>query len=371
MTNSDQKLEFFELYLKSDSPAETWYNDKNTPKKTWAELEAEFRVKFPNIVKATKTKVEIERELEQLQIKIEDLGKTEKYRGEEVYTHVIFAEKILDLAKQAKMEESTSGLWKVRDNLPETLRERISEDQGSWREFAQAIKKVDMGHIRDGVRKHNETTNQSNQVNANLKLLNQRTAGIPFANVNSPTREIRTQLASTTIAQQPPNRAAPNNPFNSSGGGGGNLFNVRPARPPVTEAEKITIRASIALYSIQPETPEGEAAYFEQLRAWRRINGDGPASKTTGFPLRPGGAPPGSGECYGCGKTGHRRMDCQASSAKRIPLLEANFRAICGSILGRRTVQVNYVTTSEGDEFAWLNATTSSQQGNGEGPSAL
>ena len=373
MTTSNQKLELFELYLKSDSPAEAWYNDKSTPKKTWAELEAEFRVKFPNIIKATKTKVEIERELAELKIKMEELGKTEKYRGEEVYTHVIFAEKILDLAKQAKMEESTSGLWNVRDNLPETLREKIPEDQGSWREFTQAIKKIDMGHIRDGVRKHNEKTNHDAQINANLKLLNQRTAGAAFGNINSPTREIRTQLASTTIAQQPPSRAAPINPFNSSAGGGGNLF-TRPARLPATEAEKTTIRASIALYVIQPETPEGEAAYFEQLRAWRRINGDGPVSKNTGFPLRPGGAPPGSGECYACGRTGHRRVDCQLSSTKRIPLLEANFRAICGSILGqpqRRTAQINYVATSEEDEFAWLNATTSSQQGNGEGPSAL
>ena len=129
MTTSDQKLELFELYLKSDSPAEAWFNDNRTPKKTWVEFEAEFRAKFPNIVKATKTKVEIERELEQLKMGMEELGKTEKYRGEEVYTHIILAEKILDLAKQAKIEESTSGLWKVRDNLPETLSVK-GEDTG-------------------------------------------------------------------------------------------------------------------------------------------------------------------------------------------------------------------------------------------------
>jgi hypothetical protein len=304
-----------------------------------------------------------------MRIKTEDLGKMEKYRGEEVYTHVVFAEKILELAKQAKVEESTSGLYKVRENLPETLRERIPEDQGSWREFAQAIKKVGMGHIREGVRKYTEKATYDAQVAANLKFLNQRAAGAGFGNVNSPTREIRTQLASTAISQQSPNRTAPSNPFNSPEGGGGNLFNARPVRPPATEAEKTTIRATITLYVIQPETPEGEAAYFEQLRAWRRINGEGSVSKTTGFPLKPGGAPPGSGECYGCGRTGHRRADCQAPGAKRIPQREANFRAICGSILGqpqRRAVQINYLASSGEDEFAWVNTTTSSQQGNGE-----
>ena len=34
-----QKIELFKLYLKGDSPAEDWFNDAKTPKKTWAELE--------------------------------------------------------------------------------------------------------------------------------------------------------------------------------------------------------------------------------------------------------------------------------------------------------------------------------------------
>ena len=124
---------------------------------------------------------------------------------------------------------------------------------------------------------------------------------------------------------------------------------------------------------MQPETLEGEAAYLNQLRAWRRINGDNHVSKATGFPLKPGGAPPRSGECY-CGRTGHRRIDCQVTGTKKIPSLEASLRAICGSILGqpsRRTAQMNYVATTGDDEFAWLNTTTNENQGNGEGPSAI
>ena len=373
-STDDQKIGFFELYLKSDSPAEDWYNDPNTTKKTWAELEMEFKARFPNVKKATKTAPELERELGTMRITTEELGKTEKYRGEEVFTHIIFAEKILDLAKRAKIEESTSGLWNVRDELPEVLREKIPENQSSWTAFVQAIKKVDMGHIREGVRKYKEKAANDAQVKADIKFLKQRAAGTTLGNISSTTKEIRTQLASTAISQQPTGRPVPSNPFNNPAGRGGNLFGARPARPPATEAEKATLRASLALYPIQPETPDGEVAYLEQLRAWRRINGDNSVSKTTGFPLRPGGAPPGSGECYSCGRTGHRRIDCPPTGAKRIPQLEATFRAICGSILGqpsRRTAQVNYVATSGEDEFAWLNVAPSDQQGNGEGPSAL
>lgn len=371
-TTDEQKISLFELYLKSDSPAEDWYNDAKTPKKTWLGLEQEFKTRFPNVKKATKTAPELERELGAMRIPTEELGKTEKYRGEDVHTHMIFAEKILDLAKQAKIETSTSGLWNVRDELPEVLREKIPENQTSWTTFAQAIKDVDLGHIREGVRKYKEKTAYDAQVKADINLLKQRTATATLGSLNSPTKAIRTQLASTAISQQPTSQAVQGDLFGGLGGGGGNLFTPRQPRPPATEAEKATLKASLALYPMQPETPDGEAKYLEQLRTWRRINGDNHISKATGFPLRPGGALPASGECYGCGRTGHRRIDCQATGTQKIPQLEASFRAICGSILGqpfRRAAQVNYVSTA-GNEFAWLNQTSAEHQGNGEGPSA-
>src|ERR1700678_2482631 len=128
-STNEQKIGLFELYLKSDSPAEEWFNDAKTPKGTWYELEQDFRTRFPNVTKATKTAPELERELGTMKITTEELGKTEKFRGEDVYTHTIFAEKILDLAKRAKVKTSTSGLWKVRDEVPEILREKIPEGQ--------------------------------------------------------------------------------------------------------------------------------------------------------------------------------------------------------------------------------------------------
>jgi hypothetical protein len=311
-----------------------------------------------------------------MRISTEELGKTEKYRGEEVYSQMIFAEKILDLAKQAKIEITTSGLWSVWDELPEVLREKIPEDQASWTAFAQAIKGVDMGHIREGVRKHKEKAACDAQFKADISLLKQRTAGANMGNVqaNSPTKAIRTQLANTAISQQPRGRPTQSNPFNNTSGGVCNLFSARTPRPPATEAEKATLQASLTLYPSQPDMQEGDTAYRKQLRSWRRINGENPVSKTTGFPLRPGGAPPGSSECYNCGRTGHRRINCQTMGTGKIPQLEATFRAICGSILGQpsyRTAQINYVTASVDDEFAWLNTSSNEVQGNGEGSSAL
>jgi hypothetical protein len=55
----NQKIGLFELYLKSDSPAEEWFNDAKTPKKTWLKLDLEFKTRFPNIKKATRTAAEL------------------------------------------------------------------------------------------------------------------------------------------------------------------------------------------------------------------------------------------------------------------------------------------------------------------------
>jgi hypothetical protein len=99
-TMDDKKVSLFKLYLKSNSLAEEWYNDAKAPKKMWLELKQEFKIRFPNITKTMKTAPELKRELgTTMRITTEELGKTEKYQGEEVYTHMIFAEKILDLAK--------------------------------------------------------------------------------------------------------------------------------------------------------------------------------------------------------------------------------------------------------------------------------
>ena len=153
----EQKITMVSLWLKSESLAEEWFNNITTPKDKYMDFKQSFRQQFPNIERMKKTKLELERELMEMKIRVEDLGKTEKYRGEDIYTHVVFAEKILDLVKQVKIKTMTTlSLFTLRDNLPEVLHEKVSENQLSWIMFVNVIKSVELGHIREGVRKHKE-----------------------------------------------------------------------------------------------------------------------------------------------------------------------------------------------------------------------
>jgi hypothetical protein len=112
---------------------------------------------------------------------------------------------------------------------------------------------------------------------------------------------------------------------------------------------------------MQLDTLEGTAAYLRQLTAAK------PSLRPmehTGFPLKPGGVLPGLGECYKCGKEGHRHPECSANQDQLILPLEGTFWVICGSILGfsnRNATQINFIDNVEEDEYTWVFRHTNSQ----------
>ena len=87
--SDEQRITTVSLWLKSESPAEEWFNDTATPKVKYPEFEQSFKQHFLNVEKIKKTKLELERELAEMRIKMEDLGTMEKYRGEDIYTHTV------------------------------------------------------------------------------------------------------------------------------------------------------------------------------------------------------------------------------------------------------------------------------------------
>lgn len=108
--------------------------------------------------------MELERELCELPLKVEELGKMEKYQGEDVWLHVAFTEKALSLAKQAKISTGSNSIWKVHDELPEIICHKVKEMYANWNEFCGAIKEVEMSHIRDGVRKYQKEKDEKEKV---------------------------------------------------------------------------------------------------------------------------------------------------------------------------------------------------------------
>jgi len=139
----------------------------------------------------------------------------------------------------------------------------------------------------------------------------------PPATPMTPMSSVSHAMQSTTLGSQRGNQpvacgALPpttNNasPFISQSGGQGNLF-PHPPLLPVTQADRDVLQVSLAAYPLPPNTQVGTTMYCEQLQVWKAKHGENTeVTASTGFPLRPGGAAPGSGECYACGMMGHCR----------------------------------------------------------------
>jgi len=117
ITESALIIESFGDHLKYVSPVDEWFQELDTKDLAWKDVKAAFLSCFPPVERAKRTETKLERELCEMRLKVEDLGKKEKYVGEDVYTHVIFAEKALSLAKQAKISTGSNSIWKVCDKL--------------------------------------------------------------------------------------------------------------------------------------------------------------------------------------------------------------------------------------------------------------
>lgn len=375
ITSEVERIECFIDYLVSNSPAEEWYIDEGSNETSWQGFEASFIVRFPGAEAAKKTKSELEREILEMRLGTEELNKTETHLGVTVETHKVFADKLLDLAKRAKFEKTTTSIWQVRDNLPDILKSKVGESHTDWMAFCKAIKDVDPSHIRDGVRKHAERITEKQATEARLARIEQATTARP----PSPTAAIRAQLAHTSITSQQPQQRQAYNPRQNTSTiaviNQANPYRSSQPRQPATEEQKAKVRERIAAWPVQPNSQPGNEVYADQLRQWRRMYGDNTrASEDTGFPLSPGTAPPCSGECYNCGQVGHDRRNCPATES--LNMRERAWRSICGNVLGhagtRRFAAPTQVNAVIDDLDTWLNTAPRfyQTQGNGEGPPA-
>ena len=113
------------------------------------------------------------------------------------------------------MEMMTSlGLVTLQHNLPEVLREKVPENQASWTLLMNAIKGIELEHIREGVRKYKERAAEAEKVQAQITLLEQCTASNAVL-LNSLTKPIHNHLSRTTISQPVTIRT---NPFSGNNG---------------------------------------------------------------------------------------------------------------------------------------------------------
>ena len=371
-TDESRKSQF-KYYLQADSVADEWFADLiDSDKKTWGDIETAFNKRWPRKTQAKKTDEEYEDEIMGRKLKAEDLGKKEKVAGREVYTHIAWADKMQTSIKGAKWEKTTTQLRQVRKSLPNILREKIGTGHLDWNAFLDAVRNVDVEHIRDSMDIKNKDQEAIEQRLLLLETLSR-----------SPTAPLRQQLSSVAISSQSPaqNQQVVGDPFANTGGGRGNLTfatnptvprqpQTRAPRPPATPEQKAEVRLLLNRFPHHPDTQAGRQAHQAQQAEWVKTFGYGTkVTEKTPYPLRPGTAPINSGECFTCGFTGHvgtRTGEiCQALGHRMLHPNEQQWRAICTRVFKEPRVTTNVHLVAVDD----YGTTLQDLQGNGEGPS--
>ena len=365
----------FRNFVQADSVADEWFDDlPDADKKDWDAIEAAFRKRWPRKKAVKKTTTEYEEEITGLKLKVEDLGKKEKTGGREVYSHIVWADKMLTIVQGAKLEATTTYIGHVRKELPKIIKEKVGANHVDWTAFLQAIRDVDVDHIREGVDMWEKEQIEKDALKKRVQQLEKLTA--------SPTAPIRQQMSSFGIGSPNPRQkqqapAPQGNPLTSPAGGRGNLFyspqakipqqNSTP-RPPATQADRDALLTRLQKYPQHPDTDAGRQAHAAQQVDWVKNHGlSSYVTELTPYPLRPGTLPVGSGECFTCGFDGHlgRRDGSTCGGNRALHPNEQAWRAISSRILKQTRAAANIQLVTVDD----YGTTWQDVQGKEEGPS--
>jgi hypothetical protein len=371
--SDDVKKKQFRYFLQADSAADEWFEElPDDEKKEWSTIEEAFGKRWPRKKAAKKTKEEYEEEITGLKLKMEDLGKKEKTAGREIYSHIVWADKMATVVKGAKIEATTTYIGHVRKELPKALREKVGAGHADWTEFLQAVRDVDIDHIRDEADIWRKEQEEKETVRKRIQQLEKLTA--------SPTAPLRQQMTSFNIGSSAPSPAqqattVQTNPFTGTSGGRGNLFQAPQTttvsqsnnqRPPATQADRAALIIALKKYPQHPDTEAGRQAHQAQQAEWVKTHGIGAfITEATPYPLRPGTLAVGSGECYTCGFSGHmgRRDGSTCGGNRALHVHEQTWRAICSRILRQTRVAASIQMVAVDD----YGTTWQEVQGNDEG----
>ncbi|KAG6823872.1 hypothetical protein H0H92_008792, partial [Tricholoma furcatifolium] len=250
-----QKIAVFELSLVEGGPAKEWFDElSEDDKATWNSLMAAFDARWPARVVVAKTAAEKQDDLRQHTLKESDLLKKQELTdGREAYSHVVWAEKALRLAK---LIPDTNHLLvpQSKAQLPDPLRDCLTDECDTWEAFTEAVKNVKLTKLREKIKRKEEEVSLRRKVESLENASRQpQTPSKILANTLSRFR-LSTPIPQPNFGSSRPAQTRTNTTYR-----GGR-----------TEAEKWNLISRIP--DPLPDTPTNRAAYRDSVAQWHREN---------------------------------------------------------------------------------------------------
>lgn len=329
------KVRFFQLSIKTKSPAEAWLSTLTAAdKQSFKAVRAAFELRWPAKPITDKTTAEKQALLDETILKLGDLGKrvAASLGAEEELSHVVWADKVERLAGDIP-DTNNLLVASTRKKLPKPLLKLVGLKPMTWKQFADAVREISLEELMEKIEEERDTARYIPVPNTPSKALGAAFQNIALTQQSQPNQASQYQAQRGQLTQ----RAAPA------------TYSERPAH------ERLADVLSKAL-PLQPNNPEGLINYNNQIAAWQAAygqSGKGP-TETRPYPLSPGTVPVASGECWKCGGRAHHPGPC---SLPPVPAFESKWRSIAQTIRKKAetaataAVNVNLVSV-ESDEVS-------------------
>ena len=266
IASDSEKMEAFKDYLAGGSAVEKWYDSlSSTECYSWDKFRLAVEIRWPPIPQAVKMTRDYEKELLELKLVEEEVGTIKTKGGVQAWTHIIWVEGVLSLAKLAKIEKSSVLIWQVRKCLPEVIWDLLDEDHEDWKYFTLAVKRLSMVKLKEGgvkvEKKMKDEEAMERRVHASITDITscmQCTAIVPTNTQHTP-QPVNTFFPTNTtcFATQQQQHQRVYNPLE-----------------PVSVARKDALHFIINHYEHHPPTAAGQQAYQAQVTQWIAQHGE-------------------------------------------------------------------------------------------------
>ena len=347
--NDSQKITHFENHIALSSLAQEWFDDLDPgDKQTLSALRTAFYKQWPRPARPSFSRAEQKERIRELVLKEENVGKwvTPSDKRKADYGQNLWA---TEVAKMAVNMGDRKGFLidYVLEGIPNVLKDHLTCRYDTWEEFRSDIRSVPMNKIKRG----KETIAKEKARDTEITLLKSQ-----VASTNTLLQAQTVQLARLQLHQPSSTRTSPYTNAPAYTAIPAPSLNAtppawQPRRPPLT---RTALLEKFAATMQRPNTEEGRRQYKVDVDLWHATHGvDGIPTLDKPYPLRPGTATVGMGECFLCGElTDPRHQSGNCDKTEHAPPLEMRWRQTAASLL-RRTAQARPPIPHTPVQYVW------------------
>lgn len=238
----------------------------------------------------------------------------------------------------------------VTESIPRSLRIYLPEESDSWSEFLANVRSAPIDVLQDARDKQREDKLRDQTIATLQQQLSQLSLQV-HTGPNRNTRSTSTMPPTLPTGTTPLATVTTPRPAQSTG------WQARVPYVWQLTCTQIMERANVLPH--RANTEAGRRQYEQDIKAWHAAHGQNPPSLERPYPLKPGTAPLGSGECFACGEVtdpNHTATLCTAGAALRPH--ETRWRALISSMLRRAATANSAATAPIPVQVVWPSMTT-------------